>query len=134
MLAYAREFTEGMPLEGGLPDADARRSRCATCRRHHVVDEIGNPDAARLHKATKTAPRVAVYTHKGVERLVENLTGERIHRAEALEIYAIDRALVAALASRLDRRMTFALSISDRELFVSLGTETLTGVVSRHTI
>jgi uncharacterized protein YaeQ len=85
-----------------------------------------------LHKASKAAPRVAVYTHKGVERLVENLAGERIHRAGALEIYAIDRALIAALASRLDRRMTFALSISDHELFVSLGTETLTGVVSRH--
>jgi uncharacterized protein YaeQ len=94
--------------------------------------EIGNPDAARLHKASKAAARVAVYTHKGVERLLENLAGERIHRAEALEIYAIDRPLIAALVSRLDRRMTFALSVSDHELFVSLGEETLTGLVSRH--
>jgi uncharacterized protein YaeQ len=134
VLAYALEFTEGIAFStGGLSDADAPPITVRDLTGAITLwIEIGNPDAARLHKASKAAPRVAVYTHKGVERLVENLAGERIHRAEALEIHAIDRALVAALASRLDRRMTFALSISDRELFVSLGAETLTGAVSRH--
>lgn len=134
VLAYALEFTEGIAFStGGLSDADAPpiTVRDLTGAVTSWI-EIGNPDAARLHKASKSAPRVAVYTHKGVERLLENLAGERIHRAEALEIYAIDRPLIAALVSRLDRRMTFALSISDRELFLSLGTETLTGLVSRH--
>jgi hypothetical protein len=42
--------------------------------------------------------------------------------------------LIAALASRLDRRMAFALSVSERELFVSIGTETLSGRVSRRPI
>lgn len=136
VLAYALEFTEGIAFSaGGLSDADAPpiTVRDLTGAVTSWI-EIGNPDAARLHKASKSAPRVAVYTHKGVERLLENLAGERIHRAEALEIYAIDRPLIAALVSRLDRRMTFALSISDRELFVSLGEETLTGPVSRHTL
>ena len=134
LLAYALEFTEGIAFStGGLSDAEAPPITVRDLTGAITLwIEIGNPDAARLHKASKAAPRVAVYTHKGVERLVENLAGERIHRAGALEIYAIDRVLIAALASRLDRRMTFALSISGHELFVSLGTETLTGVVSRH--
>jgi uncharacterized protein YaeQ len=66
--------------------------------------------------------------------LALRLSGERIHRAEALELYAIDPALIGALASRLDRRMAFALSISDRELFVSIGADTLTGLVVRRAI
>jgi uncharacterized protein YaeQ len=91
--------------------------------------EIGNPDAARLHKASKAAPRVVVYTHKDPVRLIENLAGERIHRADRLEIHGLDRALIAALAARLERRMRFALGVSGRECFVSIGSDTLTGSV-----
>ena len=53
------------------------------------------------------------------------------HRADALELYAIDASLIAALAARLDRRMAFTMTVGDRELFLSLGSETLSGKVSR---
>ncbi len=90
--------------------------------------------AARLHRASKTAPRVAVYTHKDPEQLLGRLAGERIHRAEAVELYAIDRRLLGAIAARLERRMAFALSVAEHELYVSLGTDTLTGVIARHAL
>ncbi len=60
-----------------------------------------------------------------------NLAGERIHRAASVEIYAIDRTLVAALVARLDRRLALTLSVQDRELFIAMGSETLTGTVTR---
>jgi uncharacterized protein YaeQ len=131
VLAYALEFTDGIAFSsGGLSDPGqppiAVRDLTGAIR---AWIEIGNVDAARLHKAAKAAPRVAVYTHKDPVRLMENLAGERIHRVEELEVYAFDRALIAALSSRLDRRMTFALGVSDRELFVSIGADTLAGVV-----
>jgi uncharacterized protein YaeQ len=93
--------------------------------------DIGTPDAARLHKAAKSAGRVAVYTHKDPAQFLRQLAGEKIHRAEALELYAIDRALINALVARLDRRMDLSLSITDRELFISIGQDTLTGPVVR---
>mgnify|MGYP003705200133 CR=1 FL=1 len=31
--------------------------------------DVGAPDAARLHKAAKAAPRVAVYSHRAPEQL-----------------------------------------------------------------
>ena len=93
--------------------------------------EIGTPDAARLHKASKAAARVVVYTHKNPEQFLRRLEGEKIHRAADLELYAIDRALIDALAARLERRTAFSLSIADRELYVSIGEETLTGAVTR---
>ena len=129
VLAYALEFTDGIAFSsGGVSSPDeppiAVRDLTGSIR---VWIEIGNPDAARLHKASKAAPRVVVYTHKDPARLMENLSGERIHRAERLEIYALDRALIAALAARLERRMTFALGVNGRECFVSIGSDTLTG-------
>ena len=70
--------------------------------------------------------------HKDPTQLVERLAGERIHRAESIELYTIDRSLIAAVVARLDRRMAFALSVADRELYLSLGTETLSGPVVRY--
>jgi len=136
VLAYAMEHAEGIAFStGGLSDPDEPalfvRDLSGALR---VWIEVGSPDAARLHKASKASPRVVIYTHKDAERLALRLSGERIHRAEALELYAIDPALIGALASRLDRRMAFALSISDRELFVSIGADTLTGLVVRRAI
>jgi uncharacterized protein YaeQ len=72
-----------------------------------------------------------VYTHKDPRQFVERLAGEKIHRAESLELYAIDRALVSALVDRLDRRVAFSVSVTDRELYLSIGAENLSGRVLR---
>jgi len=132
VLAYALEFTEGIAFTRGLsePDEPAIVIRDLTGAIRSWI-EIGAPDAARLHKACKSAPRVAVYTHRDPAQWLRALAGERIHRSDALELYAIDRRLVGDLVARLDRRMSFALSVTDRELTVSIGTETLTGNVVR---
>ena len=136
VLAYALEFEEGIAFStGGLSDPDdpALTVRDLTGALRSWI-EIGAPDPARLHKASKASPRVAVYTHKDSERWAQRLAGERIHRVEELEVYVLDPALIGALASRLDRRMAFALSISERELFISIGAETLSGRVTRRPI
>lgn len=135
VLAYALELAEGIVFStGGLsaPDEPAIMVRDLRGAIQSWI-EIGSPDAARLHKASKASPRVAVYTYKDVDRLARSLEGERIHRADALELYGIDRALIQALVARLDRRMAFALGVSEGECFVSIGTETLTGRVTRWT-
>jgi uncharacterized protein YaeQ len=133
VLAYCLEYTAGIAFSrGGLSDADepAISIRDLTGSLQAWID-IGSPDAARLHKACKLAPRVAVYMHRDPAQFLRNLSGERIHRVAALELYALERALVAALAAKLERRMAFALSINERELYVSIGDETLTGLVRR---
>ena len=135
VLAYALEFADGIEFSRGLstPDEPAISVRDATGSLLAWI-EIGTPDAARLHKASKASPRVAVYVHKDPVQFVARLVGERIHRSEDVELWAVDRALLAALAARLDRRMAFSLSVTDRELYLSIGSETLTGKVVRHRI
>ena len=131
VLAYCLEYTEGLAFTAGLaePDEPALAVRDLTGALQTWID-IGAPDAARLHKASKAAARVVVYTHKDPAALMRQLGEARIHRAEALEIYAIDRALLAALSERLERRMVLELAVSDRHLYVTLGGTTLSGVVT----
>ena len=135
VLAYCLEYTEGIALSRGLaePDEPALLVRDLTGALR-VWIEVGAPDAARLHKASKAAARVAVYTHKDPQLLVRQLAGERIHRADALEIHAVDRALLAELAERLERRMVLGVTVTDRNLYVTIGDATLTGAIVRHAL
>jgi len=133
VLAYCLEYSEGLAFSrGGLsdPDEPALAVRDLTGALCAWID-VGAPDAARLHKAGKAAPRVAVYTHKQPAALLRQLEGERIHRADAIELYAFDRELVSGLVARLERRMAFDLSVTDGHLFISVGGDTLSGELQR---
>lgn len=132
-LAFCLEQREGLAFSKGLaqPDQPALEVRDLTGMMRAWID-IGTPDAARLHRASKATPRVAVYTHTDAERYWSSLAGERIHRAESLELYGLDRGLVAALVARLDRRMAFDLSVTDGTLYLTLGEDLLTGDVTTH--
>jgi uncharacterized protein YaeQ len=133
VLAYCLEYAEGIEFSKGLaePDEPALAVRDLTGARRAWI-EVGAPDAARLHRASKATPRVAVYTHKDPAQLLRQLAGARIHRAEALEVYGVDRELLAGLAARLERRMSLELAVTDRHLFVTTGGATLSGAVERH--
>ena len=135
VIAYCLEYREGIAFSRGLaePDEPPLAVRDLTGALELWV-EIGAPDAARLHKASKAAPRVAVYTHRDPAQLLRQLAGERIHRAEALELYAIDSSLLTALAERLERRMSFQLSVTEGHLYLTLGDVSLDGAVVRHAL
>ena len=132
LLAYCLEHAEGLAFSKGLaePDEPALAVRDLTGALRAWI-EVGAPDAARLHRASKAAPRVAVYTHREPRILLQALAGQRIHRAEALELYALDRDLVAALVERLERRMALDVMVTDRHLYVTLDGRTYEGAVER---
>ena len=133
VLAYCLEYAEGISFGKGLSEQDEPaltvKDLTGTLK---VWVEVGWPDAARLHRASMAAPRVAVYTHRDPVQLLRQLTGERIHRVAELEIYAFDGELLEGLVARLDRRTRFALSVTDRHLYLTLGDDTLTAAVTRH--
>jgi uncharacterized protein YaeQ len=132
VLAYCLEYTEGIAFSNGLFDSDqptiAVRDLTGSLR---VWIDVGAPEAARLHRAAKLAPRVAIYTNKDAVQLAARLGTERIHRVDAMELYAVDRDWLASLAARLTRRMEFTLTVAERHLYVSLGEETLVSIIER---
>ncbi len=136
VLAWCLEYGDGLEFsKGGLSDTDAPALavRDLTGALQAWI-EVGAPEAARLHRAAKAARRVVVYTHREVAPLLARLAADPPHRASEIEILAIDRALIAALVARLDRRMAFDLSVSEGHLYLTFADATLDGAVSRHRI
>ena len=132
VLAYVLEYTEGIEFSRGVstPDEPAIFVRDLTGAITTWID-IGTPDPARLHKAQKAAARVAVYCHRDPAQWLKQIEAATIHRAETLELYGIDRALIADLVSRLERRVAFSVTVTNRELYVSIGDANITGQVTR---
>jgi uncharacterized protein YaeQ len=79
VLAYCLEYREGLAFsKGGLsePDAPALAVHDLTGAMQRWI-EIGAPDAARLHRASKASPQVSVYPHRDVELLLGRLRAEK---------------------------------------------------------
>ncbi|MEP7381336.1 MAG: YaeQ family protein [Gemmatimonadota bacterium] len=133
ILAYCLEYAEGIAFSKGLsePDEPAVVVRDLTGTLVAWI-EVGAPDAARLHRASKASPRVAVYTHKEPRLLQRQYEGERIHRSSEIGLYAVDRELLEALVARLERRLALSISVTEGTLYVTIGSETLSGEVVRH--
>lgn len=134
IVAYCLEYTEGIAFSpGGISDPEdpplTVRDATGTLR---TWIEIGQPDAARVHRASKATPRVVIYTHKDPAALLRQFDGARIHRADAVELYGLDRALLAVLGTQLRRRMAFDLTVTDRHLYCGLDGTTYDGAVTRH--
>jgi len=135
VLAYCLEYKEGIAFSKGISEADvpAISVRDLTGAIQSWI-EIGSPDAARLHKASKASPRVAVYTHKEPRIFLRAYEGEKIHKSESLELYAMDRELLAEFVQRLDRRVKFAMTVTDGQLFLDFDGDSISGAVQRLTL
>lgn len=132
LLAYLLEYREGIQFSRGVsePDEPTISIRDLTGKITTWI-EIGTPDAARLHKASKAAARVVAYCHKEGMQWLKGLAAAGIHRADDLELYTIDRELIAEMVARLERRIAFSMSVTDREIYLSIGSDNLTSKVER---
>ena len=132
VIAYCLEYTEGIAFSKGLADpADpAIGVRDLTGALQAWID-IGLPEPDRLHRASKAAPRVAVYTHRDPEQWAVKLAAAKIYRAEKLEVFALDRAWIAQIVARLERRMRFSLTRSGGEIYLTIGDATLQTVLAQ---
>jgi uncharacterized protein YaeQ len=122
VLAYCLEYTEGIGFSRGLsePDEPAIAVRDLTGALRIWID-VGAPEPARLHRASKAATRVAVYAYKNVAQLAARYASERIHRAEMLELYGIDGAWLSELAQLLSRRMQLSITVAGRHVYLTHG-------------
>jgi uncharacterized protein YaeQ len=124
VLAYSLEYTEGIVFTGGLSSRNdpAIWVRDLTGQLDAWI-EVGTPNGARVHKASKAAPRVVVYCHKDPSGWLHSLSKERIHAKERVSLLAMDPSVVDALAAALDRRSTWSVSRIDGIIYVDAGSE-----------
>jgi uncharacterized protein YaeQ len=93
--------------------------------------DVGHPSAERLHKASKATQRVAVCTFQEPEMFRRTLAGARIHRAHEIELVSLPAALLEPLEAQLERRMDWELTVSDSQLYLATGGQTLAGEIVR---
>jgi uncharacterized protein YaeQ len=130
VLAFSLEYTDGIVFSRGglsLTEEPPISVRDPSTGHYRAWIDVGLPDADRLHRAAKSSDRVAVYAHRDPTQWLPRLQGARIHRAEAIALYAMDRTLLDRLSPHLLRRVGLGLSISDRELHVSFDSDSFVG-------
>jgi uncharacterized protein YaeQ len=88
--------------------------------------EIGTPSAERLHKASKGSPRVVVFTHNDPDLLKKAARTKAIHKAEAIEVFALDGAFLDGLDAVTDRNAKWTLVRSEGVLYVTCGETNVT--------
>lgn len=135
VLAYCLEYQEGLAFTEGVSSGDepALVVRDLTGRMTAWI-EVGMPDAARLHRGSKHAGRVAVYTHRDARQLLAQLSGAKIHRGGDIPIRAFDRGAIDTIATLLERRTSLSLSVDQGALFVAIGARNVTLPVVEHRI
>lgn len=128
-IAYALNFQDGLEFApGGLSDAD---TPCLSVPGPHggiaLWIEVGNPSARKLHKASKAAKAVKVYTYKNPDLLVQEIKSETVHRAEEIEIFAVGAELIKKLEPQLERDNRWTLLHNQGELTIDTGQGVETG-------
>src|ERR1043165_2685412 len=89
VVARALEHAEGLEFSKGGVSDDEEPALVQRDLRNDLVAwiEIGYPSPARLHKATKLAPRVVVYAWKSPEDLAAAIVERKVHRSETIELF-----------------------------------------------
>ena len=133
VLAYCLEYEEGITMTEGVSSGDepALLVRDLTEKVTAWI-EVGMPDATRLHRGSKHAGRVAVYTHRDARQLLAQLAGQKIHRASGIRIRAFDRGVIEAIANAIARRTSLSLSVAHGEAYVSIDDRTFTLPIVEH--
>lgn len=95
--------------------------------------DIGQPSAERLHRASKASERVVVVT-ESPDALRRAASGERIHRAEAIEVLVAPSSLLDALEDRTARHARWEAVHTGGSLYVTSEGRTDDGVFVRSTL
>ncbi len=132
VLARALEHADGVDFTRGLAADDEP----ALWQRDLRGDlqawiEVGLPSAERLHRASKACRRVVVYGWRNLAALAGELVAQRVHRADAIELFALDGEFLDAAAAALDRNNRWELSVAGGTLYLAAGDRTLEGAVTR---
>jgi uncharacterized protein YaeQ len=137
LIAYCAFHEEGLAFsKGGLssPDEPALSVHTLDGRLTTWI-EIGSPTPERLHKASKASPRVVVVTQHDPALFVASLAGEKVHRLEAIEAYALAPEFLDAVAAHItDRGGELELTITEGTLYVNIAGQTIEGALTKLTL
>lgn len=132
-LAYALSYEDGIAFsKGGLSDTDEApiTVRDPTGVLLAWID-VGSPSAERLHKASKAARRVAVFTHAELKMLRKEAATRAIHKIDDIEVWRFDPKLLDAIEAKMERNTKLEITRNDGQLYVAIDGTTLEAPLER---
>lgn len=133
-LAYCLEYEEGIAFskEGiSSEELEAPVSIRDLTGLLRAWIEIGSPSAERLHKASKAAPRVALYTHADLALLRREAASRPVHRLADIAVWRLEPSFLDELEGSFDRNTKLSLLRTDGALYVTVGDRTVEGTITR---
>jgi uncharacterized protein YaeQ len=131
-IAYCLLYEEGIAFTKGLSTTDEPavwiRDLQGTLR---AWIDVGSPAGERLHKASKAADRVAVFTYQNPELLKKEARAKAIHKADQIEVYVLEPAFLDALEGAIERNTKLEIVHTDGQLYVTVGAKTFDGAIAR---
>ena len=129
LLAYCLSYEEGIAFsKGGLSTAEEPpiTIREPTGLLQAWID-VGAPSAERLHKASKAAERVVLFTSADLILLRREAATRPIHRLADIAVYHLSTPFLDALEAVVDRNTKLELVRSDGQLYVTVDGKVMEG-------
>lgn len=128
VLAFALEYDDILTFGPGLCVAD--EPALSSMNDHGGQGlwlDVGAPSAERLHKASKAADTVVVYTHRDLQHLRKEWASRPIHKSDEIRVVSLPVSLLNDLEPTFQRNNAWTLLRTEGELYVTVGDETFTG-------
>lgn len=132
-LAYCLCFTEGIAFsKAGIASTDDPpiAVRDPTGLLLEWID-VGAPSAERLHRASKAARSVSLFTHVPLAQLQREAGSRSIHKVEAIAVWRVEASFLDALAEKIGRNTKMDLMRNDGQLYATIDGTTFEGTLTR---
>jgi len=96
--------------------------------------DVGAPSAQRLHRASKQAQRVRVFTDKNTTGLKKEWGGQRIHQAQEISLVIFEPSFTGALAESIAKQNRWMVTITDGYLNVGYGDKSVDCQLEQYTV
>jgi len=133
VLAYALSYELGITFsKGGLSQADEPPVSIHDATGVLVAwIDVGMPSAERLHKASKAARQVVLFTTGDLELLRKDAASRPIHKADALVLWWIEPRFIAELEAIVGRDTSMELVRTEGQLYATVGGRLIEGQLQR---
>lgn len=96
--------------------------------------DVGCPSADRLHRSSKAADSVMVFTHKNESMLRKEWASQPIHRCEDIQVIRFAPSFIKDLAAKLERTMQWYVTLQEGEVSVGDGEQSVDAPLERTTV
>ncbi len=136
VLAYALSYEENLEFSlAGLSDPEVPALQALGLNsKISLWIEIGNPSARKLHKASKLADKVVVYTYKSAEVLISDIKNNDVHRAKDILIYAFESNFLLNLEKSLKKNNHWALVMQQGQIDITIGEQTISTEIQKKSV